>query len=114
MDAAVPLYAAQGVTLMALNADPGGKDTLEGNTSLFERRGVTHLQPLTAKVEDIDEVLAAMGMTRKDLSYPANMIFSPGGKPYAVFEGLRISEDGGVWSSEQMTDFFKALAESEG
>lgn len=112
MDAAVPLYAAQGVTLLALNADPGEKDTLEGNTALFERRGVTRLQPLTAKAEDIDEVLAAMGTSRKDLSYPANMIFAPGGKPYAVFEGLRLTEDGDAWSSEKMTTFFKALSES--
>ena len=114
MDAAVPLYAAQGVTLLALNADPGEKDTLEGNTALFERRGVTRLQPLTAKAEDIDEVLAAMGTSRTDLSYPANMIFAPGGQPYAVFEGLRIDDEDGVWATDEMTAFFKALAESEG
>jgi len=113
MDVASGLLAERGVTLLALNADVMGKDTLADVEALYIQRGVQALPPLTADGPDIDAALAAFGMSRMGSQFPTNIIYAPGGQPYALFRGLPEDAET-IWASDEMLAFFDALVKSGG
>lgn len=109
MQRAAPLLAESGVRLIAVNADLMRKDTLADVTTLFAERDITTLPSIVTAGGDIDVVLKSTGLER--VGFPTNLVFAPGGKPFAYFVGLPDQEE--VWSSPDMLEFFKALAESD-
>ncbi|MEM7458201.1 MAG: TlpA disulfide reductase family protein [Pseudomonadota bacterium] len=114
LDRATPHLADRGAHLVTINVDPMGRDTPETVEAIFAEKNVTHLTTLQAKDRDVDAALAAAGMNRTQTAFPHNLIFAPGGIPFAYFEGFPMHEDETpVWNSEQMLNFFSALAAAD-
>ena len=106
-----------GVSLIALNADPMGKDTPESIEAFLAEKGIDMLTNATVAGADIKNAMATANMSMEkgsSISYPHNIVFAPGGIPYGYFQGLAIPADNSpIWNSDEMIGFFKALAESE-
>ncbi|MEO1361290.1 MAG: TlpA disulfide reductase family protein [Pseudomonadota bacterium] len=113
-NASAPL-AEIGVSLIALNVDPMGKDTPESIEAFLAEKGIDHLTHATTSGADIHTAMAAGGMQMPgSFRYPLNIVFAPGGVPYGHFEGLPIPLDSSpVWNSEEMLSFFEALVASD-
>lgn len=114
MDQAAPRLQSHGVQLLTLNADVMGRDTEATVEEIFTERQVMQLPDLIVQGPDIDAALDAVAMKRSSVSLPHSLIFAPGGKPYAYFQGFPVtSDDAPIWNSDQMIAFFEALALSE-
>jgi thiol-disulfide isomerase/thioredoxin len=87
MGKAAPLYAAKGVTLIAVNTDPMQKDTPKSVQKLFVERGVENLVPYIADRAGVDALLNASGQSVVNMNLPTSIIYAPGGVPYATFSG---------------------------
>ncbi|MAB10963.1 TlpA disulfide reductase family protein [Hyphomonas sp.] len=98
MGEAVPLYAEKGITLIAVNVDPMQNDTEDAVGALFARKQVRGLTPYIADRAGVDAFLDASGQSVFEMSLPTNIIFAPGGVPYAVFEG-GITTQERVWTA---------------
>lgn len=110
MDHAAPGFSEIGLHLLPLNTDPRGKDSHGTVQEIYAQQGVINLPQLIATGEDIAMALEAVGMTRTGVSLPFNLIYAPGGEPYAYFVGSPMSADhDGAWSSAKMIDFFQTL-----
>lgn len=117
MNAATTRLEDVGVSLIALNADPLGKDTPESIEQFLAEKGIDVLTNITAAGDDVANAMAAANMSMEpgnSFSYPHNMVFAPGGVPYGYFQGFPIPDDNSpIWNSDEMIDFFQALVESE-
>ncbi|MEM1148271.1 MAG: TlpA disulfide reductase family protein [Pseudomonadota bacterium] len=104
-----------GVSLIALNADPLGKDTPGSVEAFLIEKGIDVLTNATVAGADIKNAMAAGSMSiETSFSYPHNIVFAPGGIPYGYFQGLPIPKDNSpIWNSDEMISFFGALVESE-
>ena len=96
MGEAAPIYKEKGITLIAVNVDPMHRDTPESVSKLFAEKGVGNLVPYTAEGLTVDVMLAASGQSATSTSLPTNIIFAPGGVPYAMFNGGNMTADK-VW-----------------
>ena len=112
MGKAAPLYADRGITLIAVNTDPMRKDTPDSARALFASKGIESLAPYVAEGTAVDQMMAAADMTMANVSLPTNIIYAPGGTPYAVFEGGNLS-DSPVWTAPQTLAFLDVLAKGE-
>ncbi|MEO0608656.1 MAG: TlpA disulfide reductase family protein, partial [Pseudomonadota bacterium] len=108
MEAANPMLLGSGVRLIAVNADPMRKDTQANVDRVFAERGVSSLTSIVTEGEDVQAVLAATG--QKQVGFPTNLIFAPGGEPFGYFTGLPDQDE--VWSTAEMLTFFETLVES--
>ena len=97
------------VSFFLLNADATGNDTLDDVAGTYARQGVQAFAPLHADAEALDAVFQAFGMTKDNVRYPANMIYAPGGEPWAIFYGGP-SDGTDHWSSPEGLAFFRALS----
>lgn len=115
MDAASPRLADVGVHLFALNADPMRKDTPDSITAFMADKEIERLNSIVAAGPDIDHAMSAMGFEPGvPFGYPHNIIYAPGGIPFAYFEGFPMTSDNApVWNSDALIEFFEALAMSE-
>lgn len=113
LDAASGSFAERGVTLLVVNVDVMQKDTAETVAKTFADRGVTQLAQMIAAGEGVDAMLGATGLKRMSSQLPANAIFAPGGKPYAVFFGGPTSDEA-IWNSPEMLAFLDGLIAAEG
>lgn len=113
-DASAPLSEI-GVSLIALNVDPMGKDTPDTIRAFLAKRGISDLANATVSGPDIHNAMAAGGMKMPgSFRYPLNIVFAPGGVPYGYFESLPMPLDGSpVWNSDAMLSFFEALVTSD-
>lgn len=109
MQRAAPLLAEHGVKLVAVNADIQKRDTQSAIDEVFDNRGITDLPNILTLESDVDAMLTATGLD--SVALPTNLIFAPGGKPFAYFRGLPAQDE--VWSAPEMITFFEALAESD-
>ena len=100
------------VGILLVNADGADQDTLEAVTQTYDQQGIKALAPLIAKGFVVDETLVSFGMSRENSRYPANLIYAPGGQPWAIFYGAP-SKPGDHWSSPEMIAFLTALSELE-
>ena len=100
------------VAFFFVNADVTGNDTPEDVTDTYARKGVEAFAPLYAGAESIGGVLSALGMSKADARYPANIIYAPGGEPWAMFYGGP-TDGKDHWSSEEGIAFFTALSETD-
>ncbi|KCZ90691.1 TlpA disulfide reductase family protein [Hyphomonas johnsonii] len=112
MDAGAPRLAEAGVTLLAIDADMSRNDTLADVEAVYRKRGVKSLAPLFAAGSDANALLIASGQT-VGAQYPTNIVYRPGGEPYALFYQMP-DDRTGIWSSDEMIAFFAALTESGG
>lgn len=116
MNAAVEPLQKRGVRLIAINTDIYKRDTRESAEALFEKRGIDKLPGLFVDGDAMEQALAAGGMPPGgNREFPTNIIFAPGGKPYAYFRGIPIGEYDGApfWASDEMLSFFEALVASD-
>lgn len=104
MGEAMPVFASKGVTLIAVDTDPMKQDTAESARKLFADKGVGNLVPYVAEGAVLDALLEATGQSTSNLFLPTNVIFAPGGVPYAVFEGGNMKEDK-VWTASDTLRF---------
>lgn len=112
MDQAAPAFAEFGIHLLPINADPSGRDTQNTVQDIYAQREVTQLPRLIATNDDISIALEAAGMTRRRSSFPFNVIYAPGGEPFAYFAGFPQHEDQtALWSSEEMLAFLEGLTD---
>lgn len=112
LDMAYNNLRAAGIELAVINADPSGEDTEETVAALFKKHGVTHLDGYHVNGSvDALKFLEAFDFPGGAITYPATMIFSPDGKPYALITGGQVDEK--VWSTRQMRRFLTALAEQD-
>ena len=110
LDRAAPSFSEMGLHLLPLNTDPQGKDDHSTVQSIYTNRGVLNLPELIATDQDITVALDAAGMSRTDVSLPFNLIYAPGGEPYAYFTGLpMIPGRDHIWSSDEMVSFLDSL-----
>lgn len=110
MHGAASVYADLGITLLAVNTDPMEKDTPESVQAIFRKKGVENLEPFLVKGADLDEMLSASGQSRTGLSLPTNILYAPGGVPYAMFQGGNITADP-VWMAPETLTFFSAITQ---
>ncbi|MEL7109601.1 MAG: TlpA disulfide reductase family protein [Pseudomonadota bacterium] len=114
MDLAAPELASRGVQLLALNVNHLGDDSAEKIEGIFSDRSVANLPKLRTADGDIQTAIEAAGMSPTQLSLPHNIIFAPGGVPFAYFDGLpEVPEGTAIWNSDDMLTFFEALAASD-
>ena len=109
MGEAAPIYQEKGITLIAANIDPMRKDTPESVRKLFAERGVGNLAPYTAEGLVVDVMLAASGQSATNSELPTNIIFAPGGVPYAMFNGGNMTADE-VWMAPVTLEFMDQIA----
>ncbi|PKP79861.1 MAG: hypothetical protein CVT79_17605 [Alphaproteobacteria bacterium HGW-Alphaproteobacteria-18] len=112
LDAAAAPYAERGVTLLVVNVDTMQRDTSETVAKTFADRGVSKLPQMIASGEGIDAMLGATGLSRMASQLPANAVFAPGGKPYAVFFGGPKTDEA-IWNTTEMLDFLDAIIAAE-
>mgnify|MGYP003651564740 FL=1 len=112
MGEAAPLYAKRGVTLIAVNTDPTQTDSRDSIRALFSDRNVDHLEPLIAEGEGLESLLAASGQSKSKLGLPTNIVFAPGGIPYAMFQGgdARITD---VWTAPETLEFLETIVRED-
>jgi|GEM_PF-530412 len=110
LDLAAPRFSEMGLHLLPLNTDPQGKDNHSTVQSIYKNRDVHNLPQLIATDQDITTALDAAGMARTGVSLPFNLIYAPGGEPYAYFTGLpMIPGRDHIWSSDEMVSFLDSL-----
>ncbi|MBU4568463.1 MAG: TlpA family protein disulfide reductase [Alphaproteobacteria bacterium] len=112
LDAAAAPYAERGVTLLVVNVDATQQDTSETVAKTFADRGVAKLAQMIASGGGIDAMFGATGLSRRASQLPANAIFAPGGKPYAVFFGGP-EKDEVIWNTPEMVTFLDAIIATE-
>jgi thiol-disulfide isomerase/thioredoxin len=112
MGEAVPLYADRGVTLVAVNTDPARTDSWESVRALFRSREVDNLEPLIVEDEGLEILLAASGQSKSKFSLPTNIVFAPGGIPYAMFLGgdTKATE---VWTAPETLEFLEIMVRED-
>lgn len=112
-NASAPL-AEIGVSLIALNVDPMGKDTPDSVATFLTQKAIDRLTNATVSNADIQNAMAAGGMKLPgSFSYPHNVVFAPGGRPYGYFQSLPMMlDDRPVWNSNEMLGFFEALVKN--
>jgi hypothetical protein len=110
LDRAAPRFSEMDLHLLPLNTDPQGKDDHITVQSIYTNRDVRNLPQLIATDQDITAALEAAGMSRTGVSLPFNLIYAPGGEPYAYFTGLpMIPGRDHIWSSDEMISFLDSL-----
>lgn len=112
MDAAADPLAEAGVNLLVVNVDILGNDSPESVAALFAEKQIETISDTVMSGGDIDASLLAAGMARTSVSFPHNIIYAPGGRPFAYFEGVPSNKET-VWNSEEFLAFFAALSASE-
>ena len=100
------------VSFFFVNADVSGNDTPADVADTYARKGVQEFPPLYANAETIGDTLEAFGTEQASARYPSNIIYAPGGEPWAIFYGGPTGE-GAHWSSPEGIAFFGALGELE-
>lgn len=110
MGEAVPVYQERGITLIAANTDPMHKDTPESVRNLFVEKGVENLVPYAAEGLTVDVMLAASGQSATNTELPTNIIFAPGGVPYAMFNGGNMTADK-VWMAPDTLEFMDGIVD---
>ncbi|WP_370172181.1 MULTISPECIES: TlpA disulfide reductase family protein [Hyphomonas] len=110
MHDAASVYAELGITLLAVNTDPMEKDTPESAEAIFRKRGVEGLEPFVVNGPDLDEMLSASGQSRTGVRLPTNVLYAPGGVPYAIFQGGNTKADQ-VWMAPETLAFLSAITE---
>ena len=99
-------------SFLFVNADVTGSDTPEDVTDTYTRARLDEFAPLYARSDSMSDVLEAFGMSSADARYPANIIYAPGGYPWAIFYGGP-TDGKDHWSSPESIAFFTALSELE-
>lgn len=112
MHDAASVYADLGITLLAVNTDPMEKDTPESAEAIFRKRGVEDLEPFIVNGADLDEMLSASGQSRTGVRLPTNILYAPGGVPYAMFQGGNITADQ-VWMAPDTLAFLSAITQPD-
>jgi thiol-disulfide isomerase/thioredoxin len=112
MGEAAPLYAERGVTLIAVNTDPALTDSRNSIRALFSDRNVDNLEPLIVEGEGLESLLAASGQSKSKLGLPTNIVFAPGGIPYAMFQGgdTRTTD---VWTAPETLEFLETIVRED-
>jgi thiol-disulfide isomerase/thioredoxin len=112
MGEAAPLYAERGITLIAVNTDPTLTDSRDSIRALFSDRNVDNLEPLIAEGEGLESLLAASGQSKSKLGLPTNIVFAPGGTPYAMFQGgdTRTTD---VWTAPETLEFLETIVRED-
>lgn len=108
MDDAYSKYEALGITLITVNVDVLGKDDDEAVKRVFEERDVNNLALFRAEGDDVTKFLNAFGMSRQSSQLPANVLYAPGGVPYATFKGGSKGNET-LWSSAQAVNTLSAI-----
>lgn len=110
-DIAEAIQALEGeeVSIHVVNADPLSKDTAAGAADLMAQREAETIPFMFVEgKKDIRAFLRAIFEDPDRTTYPYNIIYAPGGVPFAVFAGGP-TDGREVWGSAEGLTFLRAL-----